>query len=94
VDKVRPLLKDPPKKKGFVVAAAPPAPLNMDVGTPWQQPPLGGALPGTKNGPGFDATKSMSSKDFQHFIKSTHSLVAKPGTSDAWTAGLHDSIPQ
>jgi len=86
-DKYKGLLKDSPQKKGFKVAEAPPAPISMDLATPWQ----GSMVRATGSLGHCDKTKWMSEQPFTALGTKQRSQISMPGRSDATTAAMHDS---
>lgn len=93
------LLKGKPVKRGFKIAATPPAPVSMFSAMPWTGPAAaanssGGGAGSLSSSSGVAAdsrTRWVGQRDFDAVGNKQRSAVAKPGFSDATTAGLHDT---
>lgn len=89
-DRFAPLLRDPPVKKGFAIAAAPPAPLSMGLDVPWEPANAGGGGDGGGgNGGGGRPEKEQQvaapPPRFDTLCRGRpRSCVHRPGFSDAW----------
>ncbi|KAG2498371.1 hypothetical protein HYH03_003630 [Edaphochlamys debaryana] len=94
-DKLAPLLKDEPSKKGFKIAHVPPAPINAQLAVPWTDPVSGGTAT-LSRGKDDKTLFTEPGKDFKHVVAKPKTAVHKvPYANDtSWTASTRDKYYQ